>query len=233
MDIAKRVSIKILAIFSVVYVCGSQAILASNRYLDGSQFDTSARSGGQGIALILVALLVILFFIERGFRDLIRGYIYIIGGIFIILPLLFNPSMFSFWWVILVAIAFFSDRWEDKREQRQSSQHKKTEEVRYKNIDPSPSRNAFDSKTKNSKSSSLINKTKSAVVEGQSPQQKRTLEKPLKLASDKVSTVDSYKFVCPNCMELFVVSVRHEEQYTSCPNCYSSLDKNLIGIIQK
>ena len=89
-----------------------------DRYLDGSYYEPSS-GFGSGVGLILaLGALAILFFTRDG-RDLVRMYIYILGGIFTIAPLLFNPSMFSIWWPLVVAIAFFSDHWEDNREKKE------------------------------------------------------------------------------------------------------------------
>lgn len=86
-----------------------------DRYLDGSYFEPNSGFGGGGAFILALGALAILFFTRDG-RDLVRMYIYIFGGIFTVAPLIFNPSMFSIWWPLVVAIAFFSDRWEDNRE---------------------------------------------------------------------------------------------------------------------
>ena len=89
-----------------------------DRYLDGSYYEPSS-GFGSGVGLILALGALALLFFTRDGRDYVRALIYIFGAIFTIGPLLFNPSMFSIWWPLVVAIAFFSDRWEDNREKKE------------------------------------------------------------------------------------------------------------------
>lgn len=82
-----------------------------NRYLDGSYFEPGYDAIGFWGLIIALGALALLFILEDG-RSLVRMYIYVFGGIFIVGPLVFNPSALSPWWFLIVAVALITDFWE-------------------------------------------------------------------------------------------------------------------------
>lgn len=171
-----------------------------NRYLDGSYFEPGFHTIGFWGLIIALGALALLFLLEDG-RALVRMYIYVFGAIFIVGPLVFNPSVLSPWWFLVVAVALVSDFWEGKSIRKPKGLPQK----KLQNVDRSTLKASTNSEIYCAPTNT---RNQLGVSEGHNPQT---------VSYYSASTI----VACYNCKQAHTVSPR--ERGLCCSKCGSKL----------